>query len=600
MKNMRGGNMANPLRIQAASKLVESRMKQTFLDVKRRFHQGLIKSQTEYLYTLYQSFHQFYESINKPTMVVRKADRIPSGTEYNLMVNEIHQDLTTLYEESERILQSLYESFRQMEIDRRKLENRLKRVEDQLKEIDTKINQEVNEVVFRESFIDQNQYDQDMVRDNLAYVWTREGVLTLQPRIAESFVERATARIVRGNGLPGNTKQVRMIAGEMKFVGEEGLHINLADILDDNADTWFEYETFYIHPRVLAQTNYLGYDYAENVSWINPSGEPLTLTLEIELPEAKPINWFSINPFIPNDKGASAAFITSIEIHDGKGGVYRPLYERDVFQEEKIYLFGRRECKRIVITFEQPNAYETEVGHLFYKELEKQQVNYLDRIKYQIGKRIPGIMPSIENLGVQYDPEQKQIVYPTVKRGDTIDKLTFIKQNLFSVPPQPTPVPDYQVGFENLPAERYVIGIRDIGIASYEFEATSEYVSKNFISSSPIIGVTLTTDEEIPVEFPEGEWIRYYISPDNGATWYRIYPRGVAKPNAKLMYLFNTNTPQEGRIDQFGYVDLPEPVHQLRLRIELERPNNIPNAVYYTPIVRGYQLHVITKGEESP
>lgn len=589
--------MANPLQIQNKSKLIETRIRNLLLEVKGRYERGEIKSQTEYLYHLYHALHRFYEGIGKPVMRVREAHKTPSSQDYNSMILEIYEDIQVLYEESQQVSSALQESFQQTEVDRMNLDQQLKHIEDRLKGLT--LSQKKQEVVFRDSFINQSQVDSEMPKDHLAHVWTTEGVLTLQPRVTESYSEEVSLRIVEGNGLPGNTKQVKHVAGELKFIGEESLHLDLSDILDGNADTWFEYEAFGIAPKVVSSTAGLGYEYQEGVKWTLEEGKNLELTLEIELPVAKTINWFSLNPFIPNDKGATAANIIHIEIHDGKGAVYVPSITESLFQEEKIFLFGRQTAKRIIVKLEQPHAYDTEVGHLFYKEIEKQQKNYMDRLKHQSGKRISGVYPSVENLGIRYDFEAKKLIYPTIEYGKKTENINILKTNLFMVPPPKEGAPISQSGFEGLPASRYVMGIRDIGIANYQFEETSEYISKPFESTVPIIGVSLETEEDIPAEFPDGDWVRYSISPDNGQHWYRIHPRGVTKDGAKLMYLFNTNTPQEGRMSQFGYVDMVEPVTSLRLRIELERPAFITNAPYYTPIIRDYRLRILTKGEDA-
>jgi hypothetical protein len=591
--------MANPLEIQNKSKLIEGRMQELFLELRAQYNNGEIKTRTEYLYQIFNRLRVFYDTIGKPTMQVREADRVPSSREYNQMILEVHKDLGILYEEAEQITQALSESFLQIEIDRRSLDQQLRHLEDKMKEVAKKMSQEAFTKVFRDSFIDQENYDQDMPRDVLAHVWTREGVLTLQPRISEDYIQEATVRIVDGNGLPGNTKQVRSIAGELKFIGEENLHLNLAEILDTNADTWFEYESFELTPRTLLEAGYLGFDYKEGMRWIVEQGTALTFTIEIELPVAKPVNWFSINPFIPNDKGASASRIKKIELHDGKGSVYQPLEGDGTFSEEKIFLFGRQDCKRIVITFEQEHAYETQVGHLFYKEMQQQKTNYLGKTKYFAGKRVYETMPSVENLNVRYDEELKDIVYPTVSYGQEIEGLPQLKSNLFMLPKIDNKVSTLQVGHESLPAYRYVIGLRDAGLSNYQFEKSSEYVSKAFTTASDILSVSLVTNESIPKEFGEGEWVRYWVSPDNGQNWYRIHAKGASKEGAKLLYLFNTETPNEGRLDQFGYVDQVDAVKSLRLKIEMERPDSIGNATYYTPIIKDYELHITTRGGES-
>jgi hypothetical protein len=589
--------MANLLQMQNKSKLIDAKAKDIFLAIKRAYDQGEIASQTEYLYRVFHGLEEFYNSIGKPTMQARQAWGPPFSEDYNLTMNEIHTDIATLYSESDQMATTLNESFRQNEIDRQSMNNRVKQIEDRMKEVALKIQQSDTEVVFRDSFIDQKHFDKDMVYGTQANIWTREGILTLKPVLAETYNQDVSIRIIEGNGLPGNTKQVRSLSGSLKFVGEDNLHIDLAEILDGNSDTWFEYETFEVAERTRVQTSNIGFEYYESIPWTIESGEHLRLVIEIELPIAKTVNWFLLSMFIPNDKGANAPIVKSIQIHDGKGKVSEIANTNNSSEVDRTFTFSQQKCKRITIVMEQLSPYDTTVGHLFFKELEEKNTNFMDRNREKSGKRITGKYPSVENLGVRYDAKNKGIDYPTINQNDTLTGIERRKQNLFSLPSASQQI---QVGFEEIPAWRYVVGIRDAAISNYQFDTASGYISTPFISASPMLGVSLLVNTDIPTEFPlDQDWVKYFISIDEGKSWNQIYPRGTSKQDTKVMYLFNSNTPNEGRIDQFGYIDILQDIYQIRLKIELSRPLDMTDSNYYTPIVRDYQLHVITQGDES-
>jgi hypothetical protein len=590
--------MTNPFDIQSHSSYVEERLLSRLDAIEEKISRGEISSESERYMAMVGSVREFVESIHAPRMKVRRADKLPLSSDYNEMLEEYAEDIKALLTEADILLRKIEASFTEDEINRLQLEDRLKRVEEIAKDAEELLTSHT-EVVYHENFSHQEHEDQSMVRDHAARIWTMEGVLTLQPRFTESFTGGGTVRIRRGNGLPGNTKQIKTSDGNIKFVGEESLHINLGETLDSNADTWFEYEAFWINEETLKDTANLGYEYEEGVSWRFSDPTPLELEVEFELPEAKSVNWISLTPFIPSDKGAVGCRITSIQVEDGKGSVFTPLYQQDSFQSEKVYIFGRKECKKVRIAFVQETSYTTEIGHLYYKEIEKQQMSYLNKVRYETGKRIKGMMPSVENLNVLFDHEKGIIHYHDFKSGTIIEKPEVLKQNLFQAPELPKEETSIQVAYESIPARRYMIGIRDIELAHYQFETTSEYVSKQWSAGGEISAVSLTTEEMIPQEFPEGDWIRYYISPDNGQSWHRIHRRGVSAKGAKILYLFNTNTPSEGRVDAFGYVETKEPVMDIRVKVEIERPSSIINSTYYTPVIYGYGLEIIRKGEEE-
>lgn len=590
--------MSHPLEIQAKTKMVDERAKQVFLKIKQDYHQETIRSHTEYLYRISKGLEDFFKGIGKPTYLYRPAWGPPFSQDYNNMMQEIDADVMTLHQEMNLLIDGLNESFHYIDTDRTYLQYRMKKIEDELKNVEIKMNQASEEIAFRDTFITQDYFEQERTGEIPAHAWTKEGVLTIQPLVQETFTEKASIRILEGNGLPGNTKQVRSISGELQFIGEDSLHIELAEILDSNQDTWFEYEAFDVSDRVKAETAYQGYEFSEGISWVNKPGEDLKLAMEITLPSPTTINWFSLSPFVPNDKGANPALVRSIEIHDGKGNTTQLLKSAlDVFNEEKIYLFSSQVlCKRIVVLLEQPISYETEIGHLYYKQLETTETNFLNRLRTEKGRRIEGPLPSIEELGFIYDSETREIIQPSASYGISSlhSKPEKVKDALFTAPP--VEEENVQSGFEMIPAWRYVIGIRDVGISYFQYMEKSEYVSVPFQTDREIQGVYLTAEQFIPEQFGEGDWLRYEISVNDNNIWYPIHPRGIPKAKSKILYLFRTNTPNEGRIEQFGYIDNVEPVYQVRLRIRLSRPTNIVNSRFYSPILKEYTLHAITKG----
>ncbi len=158
---------------------------------------------------------------------------------------------------------------------------------------------------------------------------------------------------------------------------------------------------------------------------------------------------------------------------------------------------------------------------------------------------------------------------------------------------------------------RFAIGIRDINIYSYEFAEISEIISKPYISPKAISKLALQVDEQIPKDFymsgdllgTENDWIKYYISADNGVSWYRISPThhkatlsedGVN--NVPEIINVNTDVSVDDRGNPLAYVDTDNPVYSVRFKAVLSRPTSINNAESFTPVLSKYALQIYPFG----
>lgn len=585
--------MANPLRIANKSKLIEEKSRLLFTELKRQYDRGEIKTPTELAYKLYIALEDLFTKLGKPSMQKRPAWGPPMSHEYNDMMNEIYLDLKTLFSESKSMSAAITESFQQVEIERQGLTWEVNSIKDKLKGIEVKMQQKKSEVIFRESFLDNKSFDVSMVEDEPSTINASEGVLSLAKIDAEEYRKNVSVRILEGNGYLGNTHQVRALNGAYKFYGEEDVNIDLLNLVDGNADTWVEYEIFTLPSDTKNTTYGYGFNYKEGLSWVKEDNQALKLYIEIELPIEKTVNWFSLSPFIPSDKGATPPIIHSVMIHDGKGGTTEVSGGYDIMQEDQVYIFPRQTCKKIVIKVEQPSSYETLVGHFFFKELESATTSHLGKDRELSGRRIDGDMPSIESLGYSYDPTIRDILQPV--RTDGIDEAlndARIKTELFTAPLAPERV---QSGLEAVSAKRFAIGLRDLSISSYRFSASSEFVSTSYTSADEITSIKLNVTEDIPEEFGDGVWISYQITVDEGKTWHTIHPAGTSSEGAQIKYLINQQIPQEGRFDNIGYIDTIDPVKSVRLKIIMRRPIGIVNADYYTPLVKDYQVRCETE-----
>lgn len=150
---------------------------------------------------------------------------------------------------------------------------------------------------------------------------------------------------------------------------------------------------------------------------------------------------------------------------------------------------------------------------------------------------------------------------------------------------------------------RWAIGIKEVGIYSFSYEAAGEFVSVPFKAPTDIEKVTLEVEELIPTSYPNTQpWIQYYITGNDGQTWTRISP--IDTPTVftdggrSVPRIINFNPDFESEDDdQNRFVKTQNPVRQIRFRAILLRPNTQEFAET-TPILKQYRLQIVPKGAQ--
>ena len=158
---------------------------------------------------------------------------------------------------------------------------------------------------------------------------------------------------------------------------------------------------------------------------------------------------------------------------------------------------------------------------------------------------------------------------------------------------------------------RFAIGIRDINIYSYTFSEISEIVSKPYTCPKPVSKLTLQVDETIPTIFysdssragTENDWIKYYVSINNGVSWNRISPinhRSTLSEDGKNyvpeVININSDVVAADRKNPLAYIDTGEAVYSVSFKAVLTRPTDILDAESYTPVLAKYSLQIYPLG----
>lgn len=566
------------------NKKAETVVEQTIVDLKH----NKITSRTQMLHAIYKSVKRLYESIGKPNMVLRKAEVFPSSSDYNNTMNEIKSDIEVIDLEYKTLDRILGDAYNQIEIDRITISNLVDNLTKKYEKALTKMENMNSGDLFVDSFITLKYFDEAACVKEPVAINTTYKHISLAVENYENANEKAFIEVLDGsNGFLGNTHQVNLIDNEIKFTGDQGLKMQLSNILDENSETWLEYEIYKASEDDKIRSLNLGFNYDEGIKWITDE-DKLVLKLKVTFKEPQLINTITMSPFIASDKDAAPSVIEQITISDGKGNIRDILSSGEEFSSGKTYTCSKQYCKTVIFTFSQRLSYKTTIGHMYFKEAGSNNRDYFKKKEDNNSFRTDGQMPSIQNVGILYDDRQKRYIQPSASYGEALKNEQIIKNNLFSIPPDTEDKISY---LEAIEANRFMIGIRDISFSIYTYKSESEYVSVNHTSKKPIESVTLIADEYIPDSFDTNkDWVRYYISVNDGAEWHPIIPVGLYKKEGYNRYLVNSGISKEFRNNDIGYIEAAGEVYDIKVKIELDRPTDIQDGEYFSPIVYEYKL----------
>ena len=293
----------------------------------------------------------FYKNLEapgfNPTKIVR--DTVPDVETFNNNFLGIQDDLITIFSEFENLEGVILGEFNYITSRINRLNRRLKLVSSLLGDYALFVNRPIKDVIFfSDSFnnTEKIELNSPLLNKEQVEINQEEGIITLPvDRSAQSKIILSETPVINSNsnGIAGNNQ-------------EAGTSFNgtISDILDGNADTWFEYE------RVVA----------------NDDGKALMLDFTVNLVDKKIINYIRINP---NNFGTRTQVeITTIDTSvDGKTFIsikddiplngFITQDEENLFSlapstskyaGQGIYTFTPREAKYIRISLRQTVPYQ--------------------------------------------------------------------------------------------------------------------------------------------------------------------------------------------------------------------------------------------------
>lgn len=599
--------------IKNNSKLLYLQARQLFEEAKQKFEDGTIQSEPRLIEAVFQAFEKFFTSMGKPNFVPRYAPEQgpPWSKDYNSMMLEIKKDLELLFQELEILGKSLYSDFNHNIVQYDIIDKQFQLIMDKMRDLEiyTGIG-EPGVKIGRDDFFSKDKIDYSRIAGTPLEVV--DGAVTLPIVNRKNVAKDAKITIIPGNrredgfiigtesnGFPGNNTEIQSVTDEVLtnqnympiFLGDSDNHGNYAAMIDGNPNTWFEFEKVNVreHDRIRVAKN-LGWDYQvygnQTVTWAeDPENGVLKLHVQITLDKEEIINQINVHMYTPPNYGAKPAIVKNILVSDGKEPP-RSILPESKTDDQYSFHFEPVRAKVISILFEQPYKYLTDIGHIFYEK--KMQVE--DNSEYAMdmatkkhvnAPRVEGPLVSLEDLGIQVNVSESNVeaTYPQVRAGErnASSMGEIIGRLLNSLDSE-----SVDMGIEKFEGFRWCIGIRDIEIFSCEYAPEGELVTHPFYFDQPLDKISLDVRENIPKAFAGNDamkydWLHYYVSIDDGATWHPITPMShevISEDQPPKIYTVRTieNSNQQLE-DKTAYLESEYPVYSIRLKIVGRRPD---------------------------
>lgn len=311
---------------------------------------------------------QFYKHLSEPGYEPVDAirDTAPDATFFNNNFIAIQDDIVTVFNEFENLEGVVLGQFNYMVSRLNRLNRKLKSVSSSLGDFVLFTDYASNDsVFFGDSFnnLSRVEINSPLINTEQAEVNQVEGIATLP-------VDRGAQVAINVTELPVINSNSNGSVGNSQEVGAQ-FNGTIADILDNNADTWFEYE------RVLTQDD----------------GVPLVLDFTINLGSPKVINFVRVNPnnFGTRTQIEISAIDTSVDGKDfvsikddipiagfaveDEDNVFKLAPSTSKYAGQGLYTFTPRKAKYVHLTLKQTTPYTITVS------------NGIQRQRYAIGLR---------------------------------------------------------------------------------------------------------------------------------------------------------------------------------------------------------------------
>ena len=587
--------MANNINLINKNKIIDTKVEIIINNIMNDYYNNRINNSIELLYRIKKDLNNLYASVDKPIYKFIELSDTLIAEDFNSMIKDSVKDFKVLLEDNKNLIKQISDISTDLELNKKMISDSINYAEKRVEIILSRVSSfQNNKIIFSDTF-EKNMNTYTNNKDKAFYNHI-DGVLTL-PQTNSDSLNKGDVRIevIDGNGLAGNTHVANLIDNNIKFEGENNLKTTIDDIMNDS-NSWYEYEIFNIAQNHINNSNGYGFEYKENISWVT-NDDNIHMTIKITADDDSIKNWISLKPFIPSIRGVVQPIIEYVSISDKSGNtqyVKTPKFNDGVY----IVLFEPQNVSEVIIKLVQKYSYKTLVGHIYSIKTSQSNSNIFEATSDEAINKIDYFKPSIEYLGMKYDPKTRGVIQSRNYTEDNTKGLSeiYCSNNLFT-PPHDTP--EIKSKKELIPADRYMIGIKNISISSNEYYHEGTYLSRVFKTNNPITSITLEADEFFPSELLKNhkanDLIQYSINLNKSSTWYEIIPISRSFDGYCTIKI-NEDTIDYKNNESIKCINSIIDINEIQIRIVL---NGDKELEFYSPIIYNYKLQVETLDDDD-
>jgi len=585
----------------------DSRLKESIAKIQFKYDSGQIKTQTDYAYELKNAILNFYKNIGKPAMKFIPASTVPFYEEYTTMIENAISDMNTVVKGCDSNYEILTSSKQKTEDSIDILVNRIDQIASTTEFIKNKITaiRKASDIIISDDFSDEAS---NIKNDNL-FVDTSTNSLMLgiikNSSISENNLDIKI--LDTSNGFPGNTHEVYQTVGSINnnftFKGENNSHTKLSAISKVSNSTkssssytssnWFEFEMFNISDSIKEDTSMIGFSYMEGIKWVTDD-DTLYLNLKLTLKSKSNSNYIVIKG-APKTNEVANPILYKVTVSDSLGILQIIEVDKELVGTI-IIPFSSQEVKYVTLELVQTEYVKTQVCRQYGINIDPTRVSKYVSDDFKDFVEVEEPLQSIELLGLKYNKTNKSIIYPSTADTETFLDDAYVKSQLFY---NTISSSGSLIKREAVNANRYSIGISAVDIRYRQYVESGTYISKAFTTSNIIKQIIFNTEDYIPDSYNKhinanediNDFIKYYISFDNGNEWHSIYPRHKAL-SGSCTIMVNSDSAVLNRNPNITYVDMMTSPSSFMIKIELSRPED---EISETPIVYSYNLDISSK-----
>lgn len=552
---------------------------------------GSVKDTSDLIQQLSSVLSNFSERAGRPMLEYEPIDETepPSSAKTNRFWKRAQKDINILQQQVDLLRAATVFSHNLVATEVMHARNDNARVNSKLKTLQMYSNSMDSSIIsFGDTFDSLQSVDVELTPPSQRVSLFSRGHVTLgQAGEMINLSEDASVKVLgTSNGFLGNNQEIEdptdapvdPESGERRytFKAETTDTNNIEAITDDEPNTWLEYERYHIGRPQKLQAQNLNFDYMttdENgeqtrVDWAEaPNNQILRLGLEFDLGKRRNLNSVDLTPHglegntnypilvrqiqtSPDGTNWTRVFPTNVWI--GNDINLRTARTTDnIVTGRALWAFEARATQYVRVFIEQHHSVQANIGHSYWVLRENPAV------------RVEGPIPP--------DTEPtKYLDRPVI--GDYIQKR------------------EYFTG------KRWAIGLRDLLLQQVQYRERSVLVSRPLRVGGLVDRVVLeSADIEIPEQYPSDQhWVKFFITPDDGESWYQI--SRVEDPFLGIPEQISFNDPlhESLRGGAVANYTTDAPVTSIRLKVELTRPTESDEVDFSstTPILRSYVLKV--------